>query len=55
MSIVFGGVNANLRQMQARVDYLSDEKRADYQVWKKGILARIDRIEKAERAREHAL
>ncbi|KAL8888827.1 MAG: hypothetical protein Q9215_003818 [Flavoplaca cf. flavocitrina] len=41
--------------MQARVDYLSDEKRADYQVWKKGILARIDRIEKAERAREHAL
>ncbi|KAL8894303.1 MAG: hypothetical protein Q9192_004433, partial [Flavoplaca navasiana] len=41
--------------MQARVDYLSDEKRADYRVWKKGILARIDRIEKAELAREHAL
>ncbi|KAI4107605.1 MAG: hypothetical protein LQ339_002511 [Xanthoria mediterranea] len=40
--------------MQARVDYLSDEKRAEYQIWKKGILARIDRMEKAERAREQA-
>lgn len=38
--------------MQDRVDYLSDEKRADYQIWKKDILARIDRMEKAERARE---
>ncbi|KAL8672783.1 MAG: hypothetical protein Q9168_002777 [Polycauliona sp. 1 TL-2023] len=36
--------------MQDRVDYLSDEKRADYQIWKKGILARIDRMEKAEQA-----
>lgn len=32
-------------QMQDRVDYLSDEKRADYQRWKKGILARIKQIE----------
>ncbi|KAI4284553.1 MAG: hypothetical protein L6R38_001319 [Xanthoria sp. 2 TBL-2021] len=40
--------------MQDRVDYLSDEKRADYQIWKKDILARIDRMEKAERAREQA-
>lgn len=55
MSLVVRGVIANLRQMQARVDYLSDEKRADYQVWKKSILARIDRIEKAERAQEHTL
>ncbi|KAL8848182.1 MAG: hypothetical protein Q9221_006790 [Calogaya cf. arnoldii] len=40
--------------MQARVDYLSDEKRADYLIWKKEILARIDRMEKAEREREQA-
>ncbi|KAL9005813.1 MAG: hypothetical protein Q9188_001431 [Gyalolechia gomerana] len=30
-----------------RVDYLSDEKRADYQRWRKKILAQIARIEKA--------
>ncbi|KAL8997961.1 MAG: hypothetical protein Q9169_002883 [Polycauliona sp. 2 TL-2023] len=38
--------------MQDRVDLLSDEKRADYQIWKKDILARIDRMEKAERVQE---
>ncbi|KAL9597653.1 MAG: hypothetical protein Q9219_004980 [cf. Caloplaca sp. 3 TL-2023] len=32
--------------MQDRVDYLSDEKRADYQRWMNNILARIARIEK---------
>lgn len=48
------GAKADLCQMQARVDYLSDEKRAEYQIWKKGILARIDRMEKAERAKEQA-
>ncbi|KAL8943027.1 MAG: hypothetical protein Q9216_001315 [Gyalolechia sp. 2 TL-2023] len=32
--------------MQDRVDYLSDEKRADYQRWRKNILARIALIEK---------
>ncbi|KAL8736116.1 MAG: hypothetical protein Q9181_002531 [Wetmoreana brouardii] len=36
--------------MQERVDYLSEEKRADYQRWKKDILARIERMEKAPRA-----
>ncbi|KAL8817230.1 MAG: hypothetical protein Q9223_003897 [Gallowayella weberi] len=36
--------------MQARVDYLSDEKRADYKLWKKSILARIERMETANQA-----
>ncbi|KAL8731590.1 MAG: hypothetical protein Q9166_003278 [cf. Caloplaca sp. 2 TL-2023] len=35
-----------------RVDYLSEEKRADYQVWKNNILARIERMEKAERSQK---
>ncbi|KAL8913899.1 MAG: hypothetical protein Q9171_001392 [Xanthocarpia ochracea] len=35
--------------MQDRVDYLSEEKRADYQTWKKDFLARLNRMEKAER------
>ncbi|KAL8782398.1 MAG: hypothetical protein Q9213_005401 [Squamulea squamosa] len=43
---------ANLFQMQDRVDYLSDAKRADYQIWKKDFLARIDRMERAEQVRE---
>ncbi|KAL8769508.1 MAG: hypothetical protein Q9209_004569 [Squamulea sp. 1 TL-2023] len=38
--------------MQDRVDYLSDEKRANYQIWKKDFLARIDRMERAEGVRE---
>lgn len=36
--------------MQARVDYLSDEKRADYQRWKNGILARIAQMERVQQA-----
>ncbi|KAL8718171.1 MAG: hypothetical protein Q9225_004666 [Loekoesia sp. 1 TL-2023] len=36
--------------MQDRVDYLSDEKRADYQRWKKNILARIAQVEKVQQA-----
>ncbi|KAL8705069.1 MAG: hypothetical protein Q9201_001795 [Fulgogasparrea decipioides] len=36
--------------MQERVNYLSEEKCADYQNWKKNILARIERMEKAQRA-----
>ncbi|KAL8713060.1 MAG: hypothetical protein Q9220_002920 [cf. Caloplaca sp. 1 TL-2023] len=34
--------------MQDRVDYLSAKKRAEYRVWKKDLLARIDRMEKAQ-------
>ena len=41
-------------QMQDRVDYLSDAKRADYQRWKKTILAQISRIEKAQQAQTQA-
>ncbi|KAL8841179.1 MAG: hypothetical protein Q9170_001033 [Blastenia crenularia] len=36
--------------MQDRVDYLSDEKRADYHTWKKTIVARIALIEKVQQA-----
>ena len=46
------GVTADLLQMQDRVDYLSEKKRADYQIWKKEFLARIDRMEKAERGQK---
>ncbi|KAL8903096.1 MAG: hypothetical protein Q9207_004145 [Kuettlingeria erythrocarpa] len=35
--------------MQDRVDYLSEEKRADYRQWKKNILARIERLEQTQR------
>jgi origin recognition complex subunit 6 len=31
--------------MQDRVDYLSDKKRAEYRIWKEGIMARIEEIE----------
>ncbi|KAL8693713.1 MAG: hypothetical protein Q9218_001514 [Villophora microphyllina] len=34
--------------MQEKFDYLSDEKRADYQRWKKGFLARIEQMEKSQ-------
>ncbi|KAL9583858.1 MAG: hypothetical protein Q9212_002456 [Teloschistes hypoglaucus] len=34
--------------MQDKFDYLSDEKRAEYQRWKKGFLARIEQIEKTQ-------
>jgi origin recognition complex subunit 6 len=32
--------------MQDRVDYLSDKKRAEYKVWKQGILVRMEDMEK---------
>jgi origin recognition complex subunit 6 len=32
--------------MQGRVDYLSEEKRAEYRIWKQGILQRIKEIER---------
>jgi len=34
--------------MQDRVDYLSDDRRHDYQIWKKAILIRIEELEKGE-------
>ncbi|KAI4259201.1 MAG: hypothetical protein LQ352_000875 [Teloschistes flavicans] len=34
--------------MQDKLDYLSDEKRAEYQRWKKGFLARIEQKEKTQ-------
>ncbi|KAI4205724.1 MAG: hypothetical protein LQ350_000221 [Teloschistes chrysophthalmus] len=34
--------------MQDKFDYLSDEKRAEYQRWKKRFLARIEQIEKTQ-------
>lgn len=34
--------------MQDRVDYLSDDRRHDYQKWKKAILIRIEDLEKDE-------
>ncbi|KFY71449.1 hypothetical protein V499_08358 [Pseudogymnoascus sp. VKM F-103] len=34
--------------MQERVDYLSTRKREEYQIWKDGILEKIERIERAE-------
>lgn len=37
--------------MQDRVDYLSEKRRAEYKIWKRGILARMKEIE-SERARE---
>ncbi|KAI4111728.1 MAG: hypothetical protein LQ338_008347, partial [Usnochroma carphineum] len=40
--------------MQDRVDYLSAEKRMDYQRWKKGILARIEQIEKTQQTQVSA-
>ncbi|KAL8974118.1 MAG: hypothetical protein Q9197_001631 [Variospora fuerteventurae] len=42
------------KQMQYRLDYLSEEKRAEYQKWKKGILARIEQIEGAQRIQTSA-
>lgn len=36
--------------MQDQVDYLSEERRAEYRIWKEGILAKIDEME-SERAR----
>ena len=33
--------------MQDRVDYLSDERRRDYQEWKEGILIQIQELEKS--------
>jgi origin recognition complex subunit 6 len=48
-----GGVeNKNVLQsglgtmMQDRVDYLSEKKRAEYRIWKQGILAKLKQIEK---------
>ncbi|KAL8931000.1 MAG: hypothetical protein Q9208_000101 [Pyrenodesmia sp. 3 TL-2023] len=35
--------------MQPRVDYLSEEKRADYRKWKRDILARIENMEQTQR------
>lgn len=41
-----GGLRARLGTMfQDRVDYLSEENREDYRVWKEGILKRIEEIE----------
>lgn len=34
--------------MQDRVDYLSDERRHDYQIWKVAFMIRIEELEKAE-------
>jgi origin recognition complex subunit 6 len=34
--------------MQDRVDYLSEKKRAEYKVWKDGIMARIEELEAME-------
>ena len=34
--------------MQERVDYLSESRRQEYQDWKKGILAQIEELERAE-------
>ena len=31
--------------MRDQVDYLSDDKRREYQVWKKGILIQIQNLE----------
>ena len=42
------GYNAYIGQMQDRVDYLSKERRAKYQRWKKRIMAEIERREKAQ-------
>jgi origin recognition complex subunit 6 len=36
--------------MQDRVDYLSEKKRAEYKIWKQGILARMKQIERGEQA-----
>jgi origin recognition complex subunit 6 len=47
-----GNENNNILQpglgtmMQDRVDYLSEKKRAEYRIWKQGILKRIKEIEK---------
>lgn len=35
-------------QMRDQVDYLSDERKRDYQAWKKDILRRITELEKSE-------
>ena len=35
--------------MQDKVDYLSDDRRRDYQEWKKGILSQIEELEKNDR------
>ena len=32
-------------QMRDQVDYLSDDRRREYQMWKKGILAQIKVLE----------
>ncbi|KAL8868188.1 MAG: hypothetical protein Q9174_005151 [Haloplaca sp. 1 TL-2023] len=42
------GYNTYIGQMQDKVDYLSKERRAKYQRWKKGIMAEIERREKAQ-------
>ena len=34
--------------MQERVDYLSDDRRREYQKWKRDILSRIDELERRE-------
>lgn len=34
--------------MQPKIDWLSDEKRAEYRIWKRGIMAQIHEIEKAQ-------
>lgn len=34
--------------MQDRVDYLSARKREEYQIWREGIMARMEEIEKAK-------
>lgn len=35
-------------QMRDQVDYLSDQRRHEYQVWKKGILIQIERLENSQ-------
>lgn len=34
--------------MQDRVDYISDDRRRDYQEWKQNILLQIEELEKGE-------
>lgn len=40
--------DANIYQMQDKVDYLSEKRRHHYQEWKKGILLRIEELKQAE-------
>ena len=34
--------------MRDQVDYLSDHRRHDYQVWKKSILVELEKLEKGQ-------